>query len=383
MARANPPMWFSSLFQRFDWALLAVVTLLLSIGVLALYSFSETTAGNVYFGKQLLFTLIGVGGMFFVAALDYRHIARMSTLLYFVTLGVLLLVLLIGEPVRGTVGWLSFGGFQVQPVEFAKLILIIFLASFISKKRSELGEWTRLIASLFLTAFMILLVLRQPDLGSSLVLMFIWGSMILVSGIRWKHALVLSLLGGVLLVGSWLLLADYQKDRLQTFLNPELDPRGAGYNVLQSMVAVGSGGFWGKGIGHGSQSQLNFLPEKHTDFIYAVITEELGLFGGSLVLVLYALLLYRIERIAKTARDNTGYLIAVGLLAYFFVQITINLGMNIGLLPVTGLPAPFLSYGGSSLLASFLGLGILLSIYRFRQEEKNVLVNLENPGIRF
>ncbi len=376
-------MWFSSLFQRFDWALLAVVTLLLSIGVLALYSFSETTAGNVYFGKQLLFTLIGVGGMFFVAALDYRHIARMSTLLYFVTLGVLLLVLLIGEPVRGTVGWLSFGGFQVQPVEFAKLILIIFLASFISKKRSELGEWTRLIASLFLTAFMILLVLRQPDLGSSLVLMFIWGSMILVSGIRWKHALVLSLLGGVLLVGSWLLLADYQKDRLQTFLNPELDPRGAGYNVLQSMVAVGSGGFWGKGIGHGSQSQLNFLPEKHTDFIYAVITEELGLFGGSLVLVLYALLLYRIERIAKTARDNTGYLIAVGLLAYFFVQITINLGMNIGLLPVTGLPAPFLSYGGSSLLASFLGLGILLSIYRFRQEEKNVLVNLENPGIRF
>lgn len=376
-------MWFSSLFQRFDWALLAVVTLLFSIGVLALYSFSETTAGNVYFGKQLLFALIGVGGMFFVAALDYRHIARMSTLLYFVTLGVLLLVLLIGEPVRGTVGWLSFGGFQVQPVEFAKLILIIFLASFISKKRSELGEWTRLIASLFLTAFMILLVLRQPDLGSSLVLMFIWGSMILVSGIRWKHALVLSVLGGLLLMGSWLLLADYQKDRLQTFLNPELDPRGAGYNVLQSMVAVGSGGLWGKGVGHGSQSQLNFLPEKHTDFIYAVITEELGLFGGALVLVLYALLLYRIERIAKTARDNTGYLIAVGLLAYFFVQIAINLGMNIGLLPVTGLPAPFLSYGGSSLLASFIGLGILLSIYRFRQEEKNVLVNLENPGIRF
>lgn len=228
---------------------------------------------------------------------------------------------------------------------------------------------------------MILLVLKQPDLGSSLVLMFIWGSMILVSGIRLKHFVVLTLLGGLLLTLGWILLADYQKARLETFINPELDPRGAGYNVLQSMVAVGSGGVWGKGIGHGSQSQLNFLPEKHTDFIYAVITEELGLVGGSLILFLYALLLYRIERIAKRARDNTGYLIAVGLFAYFLVQILINVGMNMGLLPVTGLPAPFVSYGGSSLLASCIGVGILLSIYRFRQSERLEVMNLERQGM--
>lgn len=368
---------------RFDWLLLIAVLLLLSVGMLALYSFSETVAGNLYFGKQLLFAAIGAGIMFFVGALDYRYFARMSSLLYFLALGVLLLVLLIGEPVRGTVGWLSFFGLQIQPVEIAKIVLIIFLASFISQKRSELGEWTRLIVSLLLTALMILLVLRQPDLGSSLVLAFIWVSMILVSGIRLKHLAVLSVLGGILLFVGWLLLADYQRARLETFLDPTLDPQGSGYNVLQSMVAVGSGGLWGKGIGHGSQSQLNFLPEKHTDFIYAVITEELGLVGGALILFLYGLFLYRIERIAVRARDNTGYLIAVGLLAYFFVQITINIGMNIGLLPVTGLPAPFLSYGGSSLLASFIGLGLLLSIYRFRQVGEAPLMHLDRPGLHF
>lgn len=376
-------MRLASFLARHDWLLLIAALLLLSVGMLALYSFSETVTGNVYFGRQVLFAGLGFGLMLFVGALDYRHIARMSTFLYFVTLGVLVLVLLVGEPVRGTVGWLSFFGFQVQPVEFAKLILIIFLASFISKKRSELGEWTRLIASLFLVAVMILCVLKQPDLGSSLVLMFIWGAMILVSGIRFKHLAVLALLGSVLLFVGWLLLADYQKARLETFLNPELDPRGSGYNVLQSMVAVGSGGLWGKGVGHGSQSQLNFLPEKHTDFIYAVIVEELGLVGGMLILFLYGLLLFRIERIARSARDNAGYLIAVGLFAYFFIQIVINLGMNIGLLPVTGLPAPFLSYGGSSLMASFIALGLLLSIYRFRHGEAGDIMHLEGPGLRF
>ncbi|MFZ1626459.1 MAG: FtsW/RodA/SpoVE family cell cycle protein, partial [Candidatus Moraniibacteriota bacterium] len=245
----------------------------------------------------------------------------------------------------------------------------------------ELGEWTRLIASLFLSALLIILVLRQPDLGSSLVLGFIWLSMILVSGIRWKHFFVLGSIGLLLIVASWFFLADYQKARLETFLNPELDPQGSGYNVLQSMVAVGSGGVTGKGIGHGSQSQLNFLPEKHTDFIFAVISEELGLIGGGIIIFLYGLFLYRITRIAETARDNTGYLIAVGVLSLFFIHILINLGMNMGFLPVTGLPAPFLSYGGSALLAFFLALGLLLSVYRYREERPDLVVTLEHQGL--
>ncbi|TXH07578.1 MAG: rod shape-determining protein RodA, partial [Candidatus Moraniibacteriota bacterium] len=228
---------------------------------------------------------------------------------------------------------------------------------------------------------LILLVLQQPDLGSSLVLAFIWLSMILVSGIRWSHFFVLAALGIALIGTSWFFLADYQKARLETFLNPELDPRGSGYNVLQSMVAVGSGGWWGKGVGHGSQSQLNFLPEKHTDFIFAVISEELGLVGGGLILFLYALLLYRIARIAEMARDNTGHLIAVGILALFFIHILINLGMNMGFLPVTGLPAPFLSYGGSALLSFFLALGLLLSVHRYREERPDLLVSLEHRGL--
>ena len=369
-------------FARTDFVLVGVTLFLLAVGLLALYSFSESIAGNVYFGKQLLFGGIGIVLMFFVGSLDYRYFARMSTPVYFLTLGILLSVLFFGTEIRGTVGWLTLAGFQIQPVEFAKLALIVFLASFISKKHTELGEWTRLIASLFLSAVLILLVLRQPDLGSSLVLAFIWLSMILVSGIRWKHFFVLSILGIALVATSWFFLADYQKARLETFLNPELDPRGSGYNVLQSMVAVGSGGFSGKGIGHGSQSQLNFLPEKHTDFIFAVIAEELGLIGGCLVLFLYGLFLYRILRIAETARDNTGYLISVGILAMFFIHIFINLGMNMGFLPVTGLPAPFLSYGGSALLAFFLALGLLLSVYRFREEQQDTIVSLESPGMK-
>lgn len=368
---------------RFDWLLISATGFLVGMSLLSLYSFSETLSGNSFFIRQGVYALLGIAAFLFLATLDYRHLARMSTLFYGGILLVLVLVLFFGERVRGTVGWLSLGIVQLQPVEFAKLALILCLASFIAKKRSELGEWTCLIVSFFLSAIMIFLVLRQPDLGSGLVLGFIWLAMILVSGIRWKHLLVLGILGTLLVGGSWFLLADYQKARLETFWNPELDPQGSGYNVLQSMVAVGSGGLSGKGVGQGTQSQLNFLPEKHTDFIYAVIVEELGLVGGVLVLLVYGLLLFRVMTIARTASDNTGFLIGVGIFAMLLVQITVNVGMNMGLLPVTGLPAPFLSYGGSSLLSLFLGLGLLSSIYRFRKEEEGTFMSLDRPGLYF
>ncbi len=355
-------------FFKFDWVLMAAVALLLGVSLLALYSLS-TVASVDYFFKQSIFAVLGLIGMIFIAFSDYRHIEKYSTALYFITLLILVGVLLFGTTIRGTAGWISFGFFQVQPVEIAKVTLIIFLASFISKKKSELSEWSRVIASLILSSILIFLVLKQPDLGSSLVLTVIWGGMILASGLRLKHLIVLGLLGGILIAGSWFVLEDYQKNRINTFIHPELDPQGSGYNVLQAIVAVGSGGLTGKGVGHGSQSQLNFLPEKHTDFIFAVITEELGLIGAFLILALYLVLLYRIKRIGEIASDNFGYLLAVGILVMFFAQITVNLGMNIGLLPVTGLPAPLLSYGGSSLLSVLFALGLLLSVY---QREKSV-----------
>jgi rod shape determining protein RodA len=361
---------------KFDWVLLFVVFFLLAVGLLALYSLSSSGGVN-YFQKQLIFSVLGIGLMFFVASVDYRYVQKYSTVLYFMTMGVLFLVLLFGTTVNGTAGWLSFGIFQVQPVEIAKVTLIIFLASFISKKKSELGEWARVIASLVLTAILILLVLRQPDLGSSLVLAAIWIGMILASGLRLKHLVVLSGIGVTLVFASWFVLADYQKARIETFLHPENDPQGSGYNVLQAMVAVGSGGISGKGLGYGSQSQLSFLPEKHTDFIFAVISEELGLIGALFVIVLYGVFLFRVQRIGRLANDNFGYLLALGVMIMIFFQVIINIGMNIGLLPVTGLPAPLLSYGGSSLLSVFLSLGLLLNVSSKNKEESDTRLSLE------
>lgn len=351
------------IFFKFDWIVIAAIALLLGVSLLALYSLS-VVANADYFFKQSIFVVFGLMVMFITAFSDYRHIEKYSTTLYFMTFLILGGVLLFGTTIRGTAGWISFGFFQVQPVEITKVTLIIFLASFISQKKSELGEWSRVIASLILSSILIFLVLKQPDLGSSLVLAAIWGGMILASGLRMKHLIVLGIMGGALVSGSWLVLEEYQKDRINTFIHPELDPRGSGYNVLQAIVAVGSGGLTGKGIGNGSQSQLNFLPEKHTDFIFAVIAEELGLIGAFFIITLYAVLLYRMKRIGEIASDNFGYLLAVGILVMFFTQITVNLGMNIGLLPVTGLPAPLISYGGSSLLSLLFAVGLLLSVYQ-------------------
>jgi len=361
---------------KLDWIIICTIVLLLGVGLLALYSLSASGGVN-YFFKQLIFSGLGIGAMFFVSSLDYRHIQKYSTALYFFTIIILFLVLIFGTTVNGTAGWLSFGLFQVQPVEIAKVTLIIFLASFISKKNSELGEWTRVIASLVLSAVLIFLVLKQPDLGSSLVLTAIWGGMILASGLRAKHLFALFFLGSLLVGGSWFALADYQKARIDVFLHPENDPKGTGYNVLQAMVAVGSGGVTGKGLGHGSQSQLSFLPEKHTDFIFAVISEELGMVGALFVLFLYLILLFRIRAVGDAASDNFGYLLAVGVMIMVFVQIAINVGMNIGLLPVTGLPAPFLSYGGSSILSMCLSFGLLLGVYRQKKGVQDMRISLE------
>lgn len=361
---------------KLDWILIAVTLLILGVGLLALYSLSAEGGVN-YFFKQSVFSAFGLVIMFFVGFADYRHIEKYSTAMYFITLVVLAGVLLLGTTVRGTAGWISLGLFYVQPVEITKVILIIFLASFISKKKSELGEWTRVIASLILSAILILLVLKQPDLGSGLVLAVIWGGMILASGLRAKHFIVLFMLGAALVSGSWFMLEEYQKNRINTFIYPESDRLGSGYNVLQAIVAVGSGGLTGKGIGHGSQSQLNFLPEKHTDFIFAVIAEELGLVGAFFVIALYAVLLYRIKRIGDAAGDNFGYLVAVGVLVMFFAQIAVNIGMNIGLFPITGLPAPLLSYGGSSLFSVLFSLGLLLSSYQRKKTADDLRISLD------
>ncbi len=353
-----------------DWVLLSAVFLLLSIGLAVLYSISNTGSENFsssVFFKQVFFSVLAVFVMIFFSFTNYHYLRSYSTSIYFATLFILLIVLIFGETVRGTSGWIGLGFFNIQPVEIAKISLVVFLASFISQKKMEIGEAGRLIASFVLTSIMLFLIIKQPDFGSAMVLLSVWAGMIFVMGINKKLLLVIISSAIICSTLGWFQLAEYQKNRITSFIDPTRDPRGAGYNVKQSIVAVGSGGLIGKGIGHGSQSQLNFLPEKHTDFIFASIAEELGFLGSISVISLFGIVFYRIRRIAQLASDNFGYLVSVGLLIMLFVQTFINIGMNIGIVPVTGIPLPFLSYGGSSLISVFAAIGILINIYSRRE----------------
>lgn len=352
-------------FLKLDWVLGAAIALLLGVGILALYSvsfFGNTLVAD-HFYRQLAAILLGIISMLIFSFFDYRALGSYSTKLYFAMVIILLLVLIFGTTARGTTGWIGIGSFHIQPVEAAKIILIILLASFLSKKKTKLSEAAKIIVSIILVLIPVFLVLKQPDFGSAAVIAGIWGGMLFVSEISKKNILILFLAIAIVAGGSYFFLKDYQKERLHNFINPSMDPLGGGYNVAQSMVAVGSGGIFGKGLGRGSQSQLNFLPEKHTDFIFAAIAEELGLLGSFFVIFLFGVLLYRIKKSARLARDNFGYLLAIGIMVMFFLQILINIGMNIGLNPVAGVPLPLLSYGGSSIVAVLAGLGIVQSVY--------------------
>ena len=350
---------------KFDWVIIISILLLAAIGMLALYSVSTVNnQSNLdHFYRQLISVIIGLFLMFFFSLYDYRIFSYYSTKLYLVTIILLVLVLLFGIAVRGTSGWIGLNDFRFQPVEMVKIIMVVFLASFLAKKKNELSVFAKIFISMILVAIPVLLILKQPDFGSSVIIIGVWLGMLLVSGIDKKNTIILFFLILISFLTVPFLLKDYQKDRLINFVKPYNDPQGSGYNVLQSIVAVGSGGLWGKGLGHGSQSQLNFLPEKHTDFIFAVIAEELGFFGSAVVLVLFGIIFYRLKEIARLARDNFGYLLAIGIILILFLQLLVNVGMNIGIMPVAGVPLPFLSYGGSSLITMFAAIGLIQSVY--------------------
>ncbi len=351
---------------KLDWVLIIASFLLLTIGLFALYSISasgKTEGGMSIFGKQFIFAIIGIAMMFGLSFADYRYFRSHSKVVYFFMIVILIGVLLVGTITRGTVGWLAVGNFHIQPVELAKVLLILSLASFIAKSKAVLSELSRIITTVVLASVAIFLILQQPDFGSALVLFSILIAMILLSGIEWKYLLAMIFIGIIVAISGWFFLASYQRDRLINFVNPGNDPQGSGYNVIQSVIAVGSGGVAGKGLGQGSQSQLNFLPENHTDFIFAVIVEEFGAWGAGIVLFLFLVIFYRLKKIAEISADNFGYLVVIGSIAMFFIQVTINIGMNMGIMPVTGIPLIFLSYGGSSLISTFIILGIINNIF--------------------
>jgi len=354
------------LTDNLDFTLLFAVVFLCFYGLLALYSSTRLAAGgsDPYFfvKRQSLWALLGFIFLITIVFIDYHNLERYSKVIYFGAIALLIMVIISGRSTYGARRWLAIGPFDFQPSEFAKIALIIFLADFLANNKPKLDNFFYYFLSFAYTGLLILLVFMQPDLGTSLVYLAILIIMLFVAGVKIKF-LVFTFLAALSSVPIlWTFLKDYQKSRLILFLNPNLDPLGGGYNVIQSRIAIGSGGFLGNGIFSGLQSQLNFLPAQHTDFIFSVLGEELGFIGAILLLGLYATILWRGIKIALEARDLLGTLLATGAVSFLFFHIVVNIGMAMGMLPATGLPLPFLSYGGSFMISNLMAIGILLNV---------------------
>lgn len=352
-------------FKLNDWYLIINTILLMIFSLAALYSLQINVVNPnfTFFNRQLVFSIVGLVIFFLVSAFNFKIWSDYFKVVYIFISLLLIGVLFFGSSVRGTTGWLNIFGQSLQPVELAKVALVIFLAKYFS----VYGRKPQLLKNIILTGlaagFYILLVLWQPDFGSAMILFITWLGLILLLPIRRKTILTIFLIILTLAVGFWaFFMEDYQKERIMTFVNPQLDPLGSGYNVRQSMVAIGSGQLIGRGLALGSQSQLNFLPEQETDFIFAVIAEELGFVGAGLMLLLFFSLLCRIYMVSRKTVDGFGNLLALGFVIYLTCQIFINIGMNMGIAPVTGIPLPLVSYGGSSLISVLIALGIVNSI---------------------
>jgi len=366
-------------FQSFDGILFVAMLLLTFFGLVTMYSYQGE---NIYFNKQLWW--IGIAVMTFVLALlpDYRffRVGNTTFFVYLATIIALILVLVIGEVTLGAQSRFNLGFFSLQPSDPAKLVLIIVLAKYFSKRHEMIGDFRHIIISGLYTFGVFALVFIQPDFGSAIILFFIWFGMILVAGIKFRHLMIVFLLGAITFGGMWQFgFQDYQKQRIATFLNPLQDIQGAGYNAYQSTVAVGSGELLGKGIGYGTQSKLLFLPEYETDFIFAAFAEEWGLLGVLLLFFCFGVVIWRLLYHAAHGASNFETLFACGvtilLVSHFFVHI----GMNIGLLPVTGTTVPFLSYGGSHLITEFLAIAMVLAMRRYSR--KNMTPELETDSM--
>ena len=345
--------------------MLGAVFLLIIIGLLTLYGLSLNQQKD-YFSRQIIWAVAAGAIIFFFSFFDYRILRNYSSVILLVygmaALG-LAAVLFLGVRVRGAVSWIHIGFLNIQPVEIAKFALLALLAKYFSGRHIEIWRARHIIISGIYAGFLIFFVLMQPDIGSASILFFIWLGVTLAAGIKIRHLLVLTAICLVALAVGWqFFLAPYQKQRVITFLAPESDRLGAGYNILQSKIAIGSGGLWGKGLGHGSQARLNFLPEAYSDFIFATVAEEWGFLGASFLLGLYLVIFWRLFKLAINAPNNFSRFFIIGFSILLIVQVFINVGMNLGILPITGISLPFVSYGGSNLILMALCLGIIQSI---------------------
>jgi len=351
--------------KNFDWLIFAAVILLIAFSLVEIYSVAlgQEKFSLINFQKQILFAGVGVILLFLFTFIDSYFLKSFSRYLYVIGGLILILVLIFGSTIRGTKGWFNIFGFGLQPVEFIKIVLILFLANYFSGLATKIKTARHFFISAGSAFLLIFLVLMQPDFGSSLILGAIWLVMIIAAGFPKKYFLIVGLGVVVIFTVSWFLLfKEYQKERILTFLNPSANSLESGYNISQAMIAVGSGGLTGKGVGFGSQSQLKFLPEAQNDFIFAVIAEELGLLGVLLILGFYSLFFFRCFKTLQKINNDFGIYFIIGAAGLIFIQMFINIGMNLGIMPVVGLPLPFVSYGGSSLLSLLILVGIIENI---------------------
>jgi rod shape determining protein RodA len=352
------------LWRRFDWLLLGLVLVLSGFGVLMIGS---ALSGNLlmswWYQRQLAFLGVGVLVLFLLAAFDYRLLATVTTPFYLAMLALLGVIAAVGTESGGAQRWLTVGELFLQPSELIKIAMILMLARYLSGHEESMGRLTVPIGALLLLAPAVTLIYLQPNLGTTLSLLVIAGTMLFVGGMRWYQIVLLGSGAAVAAVPAWqYLLKDYMRDRVLMFLNPSAAAAADRFNVEQAMISIGSGGWLGRGLFRGSQSQLHFLRVRHTDFIFSVTAEELGFVGALVMILLLAFLLLRLLRVATLARDMYGRLVVTGVTAMFFFQYVVNIGMNLNMMPVTGLPLPFISYGGSSLWSALAAIGLVQSV---------------------
>lgn len=357
--------------KNLEWSILICTVLLVIIGLFAIYSATEST-NHEEFRKQLIWIGISIPFLIGFTLIDYDTIAKVSPVLYGIII-LALIAVLFTEPISGATSWFTFGSFSIQPSEFAKVIIVIFMALVMSRMKKkgpkEISRPTRLLLLCVIFAVPLLLILKQPDYGTGLAFLAAFIFMLFVGGIDKKYIIagILTIAIAVPLLYMFVL-PEHAKKRIDVFLNPDLDPRGAGYNLTQSKIAIGAGELLGMGLLKGNQTQLGFLYPKSTDFIFSVIGEEMGFIVAAAIIILYVILITKALYVSKTAKDDLGSLIAAGIAGIFIFHMVENIGMTMGLLPITGVPLPFVSYGGSSMLSNFIMIAMLLNISGRRQK---------------
>jgi rod shape determining protein RodA len=367
-----------SVLKNIDYVLVGCVTLILVAGFMALRSATVNASdfyGMNFVARQMAWSLIGYAAFFLILLFDYSKLAKYHVWLYVLNLGQLAAVLVFGKSVSGAQAWIPIGSYQFQPAELAKILMILGLAQFLVPRIGKLNKYTQMLPAFIYVGIPLGLILLQPDLGTGLVFVAILFGMLLVAGAS-PVKLLLLIVGGVGAVvfaiyahykwGLPIPLKDYQLMRLVVFVNPNIDPRGHGWNVIQAQITVGSGGLFGKGWGMGFQTANEFLPTQWTDFIFCVLAEEFGFIGCAVLLILFLVLIFRGIQIAQGAKDPYGALVAAGILSMYVFHVLQNVGMAVGIMPITGIPLPFVSYGGSSLLANMAALGIIMSIHIYK-----------------